>query len=61
MTGSSFSDLFDRSFFFGYANPGADGVDEAIRVIQDELEKAAGGGSRKRNSSGRSGGRRARS
>jgi zinc protease len=44
MTGSSFSDLFDRSFFFGYANPGAEGVDEAIRVIQDELEKTARGG-----------------
>jgi zinc protease len=39
MTGSALSTLRERSIFFGYANPGAEGVDEAFRVIQHELEK----------------------
>jgi zinc protease len=39
MTGSSFSSLKERSIFFGYANPGAEGADEAFRVILHELEK----------------------
>jgi zinc protease len=38
MTGSSFSPLFQRGIFFGYANPGAEGVDEAVRVIRHELD-----------------------
>lgn len=41
MTGSSLSTLVGGSIFFGYANPGADSVDEAIRVILHELEKVA--------------------
>lgn len=39
MTGSSLSTLLGRSLFFGYANPGAEGVDEALEVILRELEK----------------------
>jgi len=39
MTGSAFAPLFERSLFFGYANPGAEGIDEAVRVILAELEK----------------------
>jgi predicted Zn-dependent peptidase len=39
MTGSAFTPLFERSLFFGYANPGAEGIDEAVRVILAELEK----------------------
>jgi len=38
MTGSSFNPLFQRGIFFGYANPGAEGVEEAVRVILHELE-----------------------
>lgn len=38
MTGSAFNPLFQRGIFFGYANPGAEGVDEAVRVILHELE-----------------------
>jgi len=41
MTGSAFTPLFERSLFFGYANPGAEGIDEAVRVILAELEKVA--------------------
>jgi zinc protease len=39
MTGSSFVSFKDRSFFYGYANPGPEGVGEAIDVIVAELEK----------------------
>jgi len=39
MTGSALSTLRERSIFFGYANPGADGVEEAFRVILHELDK----------------------
>ncbi len=39
MTGSALSSLRERSIFFGYANPGAEGVEEAFRVILHELEK----------------------
>lgn len=38
MTGSAFNALFQRGIFFGYANPGAEGVDEAVRVILHELD-----------------------
>jgi zinc protease len=38
MTGSAFNPLFQRGIFFGYANPTADGVDEAVRVILHELD-----------------------
>ena len=41
MTGSAYTPLFERSLFFGYANPGAEGIDEAVRVILAELEKVA--------------------
>jgi zinc protease len=39
MTGSALSSLRERSIFFGYANPGAEGVDEACRVILNELDE----------------------
>jgi zinc protease len=39
MTGSALTTYLERSVFFGYANPGADGVEEAMRVILHELEK----------------------
>lgn len=39
MTGSSINPMRERSVFFGYANPGADGIEEAVRVIQHELAK----------------------
>jgi zinc protease len=39
MTGSALNSLFDRSIFFGYANPAPDRVDEAVDVIQAELDK----------------------
>jgi zinc protease len=39
MTGSSYSGLLQRGIFFGYANPGAEGIDEAVRVILHETEK----------------------
>jgi len=39
MTGSSLSTLLERSIFFGYANPGEEGVEEAFRVILHELDK----------------------
>jgi zinc protease len=39
MTGSAFNSLKQRSLFFGYANPSADGIDEAVSVIQAELDK----------------------
>lgn len=39
MTGSAYNGLFQRGIFFGYANPGAEGVEEAIRVILHETEK----------------------
>jgi zinc protease len=38
MTGSAFNTFFQRGIFFGYANPTADGVDEAVRVIRHELD-----------------------
>lgn len=41
MTGSALNPLFQRSIFFGYANPKPEGVDEAVSVIQTELEKVA--------------------
>lgn len=37
MTGSAFSPLRERSIFYGYANPGPEGIDEAIGVILAEL------------------------
>jgi zinc protease len=39
MTGSAFNPLFQRGVFFGYANPSAGGIDEAVRVILHELER----------------------
>ena len=39
MTGSALNPLYERSIFFGYANPGAEGIDEAVRVILHELDK----------------------
>jgi zinc protease len=42
MTGSSLLPLKEGSIFFGYANPKAEGVDEAVEVITRELEKVAG-------------------
>jgi zinc protease len=39
MTGSAFNSMKQRSLFFGYANPSAAGIDEAVDVIQAELEK----------------------
>lgn len=39
MTGSSFVSFKERSFFYGYANPGPEGVEEALDVITAELEK----------------------
>ncbi|HEU4364881.1 MAG TPA: pitrilysin family protein [Candidatus Krumholzibacteria bacterium] len=39
MTGSAYNALLQRGIFFGYANPGAEGVDEAVRVILHETEK----------------------
>lgn len=41
MAGSAFIPLKDRSLFLGYANPTADGVDEALQVIMDELTRVA--------------------
>lgn len=41
MTGSVFLPLKERSILFGYANPSADGVDEALEVIQREFDVAA--------------------
>jgi zinc protease len=38
MTGSAYNPLFQRGIFFGYANPGAEGVEEAVRVILHELD-----------------------
>ena len=38
MTGSAYNTFFQRGIFFGYANPGAEGVDEAVRVILHELD-----------------------
>jgi zinc protease len=38
MTGSAFLPLKERSILFGYANPAADGVDEALKVIQREFD-----------------------
>ena len=39
MTGSALSALRERSIFFGYANPGVEGVEEAFRVILHEFDK----------------------
>jgi zinc protease len=41
MAGSAFIPLKDKSLFLGYANPTADGVDEALRVIMEELTRVA--------------------
>jgi zinc protease len=41
MTGSALAPHLERSVFFGYANPGADGAGEALRVILHELERVA--------------------
>jgi zinc protease len=38
MTGSAYNSLHRGGVFFGYANPGAEGIDEAVRVILHELE-----------------------
>jgi zinc protease len=38
MTGSAFNPLFQSGIFFGYANPTAEGVEEAVRVILHELD-----------------------
>jgi zinc protease len=39
MAGSAFIPLKERSLFMGYANPTEEGVDEAFKVIIDELKK----------------------
>lgn len=39
MTGSNLAAFKERSFFYGYANPGPDGVELALDVIMTELEK----------------------
>lgn len=41
MTGSSFSTMLERSVFLGYANPGAEGVDEALDVMLRELDRVS--------------------
>ncbi len=38
MTGSAYNALYRGGIFFGYANPGAEGIDEAVRVIMHELD-----------------------
>lgn len=38
MTGSAYNALYRGGVFFGYANPGADGIEEAVRVILHELD-----------------------
>jgi zinc protease len=38
MTGSAFLPLKERSILFGYANPAADGIDEALEVIRREFD-----------------------
>lgn len=38
MTGSAYNALYKGGIFFGYANPGAEGIDEAVRVILHELD-----------------------
>ncbi|HXV13759.1 MAG TPA: pitrilysin family protein, partial [Candidatus Krumholzibacteria bacterium] len=38
MTGSAYNALYRSGIFFGYANPGAEGIDEAVRVILHELD-----------------------
>ncbi len=38
MTGSAYNALHRGGIFFGYANPGPDGIDEAVRVILHELD-----------------------
>jgi zinc protease len=42
MTGSALSTYLERSVFFGYANPGAEGANEALRVILHELDRVTG-------------------
>jgi zinc protease len=39
MTGSALSTYLERSVFFGYANPGPEGAEEAFRVILHELDR----------------------
>jgi zinc protease len=41
MAGSSLASLKERSMFYGYSNPAPDGIDEAIGVILDELDRVA--------------------
>jgi zinc protease len=41
MTGSAYNALHRGGIFFGYANPGAEGIDEAVRVILHELDVIA--------------------
>ncbi len=38
MTGSQYHPLYRGGVFFGYANPGAEGIEEAVRVILHELD-----------------------
>jgi zinc protease len=38
MTGSAYNALYRGGIFLGYANPGAEGIDEAVRVILHELD-----------------------
>lgn len=38
MTGSAYNAMLERGIFFGYANPTAAGIDEAVRVILHELD-----------------------
>ncbi len=39
MAGSAFAPFKERSIFYGYSNPGAEGVDEALEVILTELTR----------------------
>lgn len=41
MAGSALAALKERSLYYGYSNPGPDGIDEAIEVILSEFEKVA--------------------
>jgi zinc protease len=41
MVGSSLLPLKERSIFFGYSNPNAEGLDEALEVIRAELVRTA--------------------
>jgi zinc protease len=39
MTGSAYNALFERGIFFGYANPTAAGIDEAVDIILREIDR----------------------